>query len=258
MTDYEKLKEIIDGIDELLGHPVLPNAPAFEKWHTKAERFLLNKYGPNSMEYKKFSDKHFSPPLVVLQNTSNRMGRIVQWCADGLRSCKAVFSVYLDEMAEEPQAISQASTNQRTLNMDKIFIVHGHDGELKQSVARVIEKQGIEAIILSERVNRGRTIIEKFEENADVGGAICLFTSDDLGRAKKATDDQPRARQNVVFEAGYFMGKLGRERVVFLADSGVEMPSDLSGVVYTSTGNWQVELLKELRAMGYAVDFSRL
>jgi len=258
MTDYEKLKEIIDEIDNLLGHHVLPTAPAFDGWHTKAERFLRNKYGSDSIEHKKFSDTHFSPPLVVLQNSSNRMGKIAQWCADGLRSCKAVFSVYLEEMAEENQAISQISKSQCTLNMDRIFIVHGHDGELKQSVARAIEKQGIEAVILSEQVNRGLTIIEKFEENADVGGVICLFTSDDLGRAKKATDDQPRARQNVVFEAGYFMGKLGRERVVFLADSGVEMPSDLSGVVYTSTGNWQVELLKELRAMGYAVDFSRL
>lgn len=258
MTDYEKLKEILDEIDNLLCHHVLPTAPAFDGWHTKAERFLLNKYGPDSMEHKKFSDTRFSPPLMVLHNSRNQVGTIGEWCAKGLRSCKAVFSVYLEEMAEEPQDISQTSTNQRTLNMDKIFIVHGHDGEIKQSVARVIEKQGIEAVILSEQVNRGRTIIEKFEENADVGGAICLFTSDDLGRAKSAADDQPRARQNVVFEAGYFMGKLGRERVVFLADSGVEMPSDLSGVVYTSTGNWPVELLKELRAMGYAVDFSRL
>ena len=54
------------------------------------------------------------------------------------------------------------------------------------------------------------------------------------------------------------MGKLGREHVVFLADSDVEMPSDLSGVVYTNTGDWKVDLLKELRAMGYTVDFNKL
>lgn len=258
MTDYEKLKEIIVEIDNLLGHHVLPTAPAFDAWHTKAERFLLNKYGSDSMEHKKFSDTSFSPPLVVLRKAGNQVAAIADWCAMKLRTCKAVFSVYLEEIAEEPQAISQVSTSQGTLNMDKIFIVHGHDGELKQSVARIIDKQDIEAVILSEQVNRGRTIIEKFEENADVGSAICLFTSDDLGRVKSSTDDQPRARQNVVFEAGYFMGKLGREQVVLLADSGVEMPSDLSGVVYTSTGNWQVELLKELKAMGYAVDFNKL
>lgn len=258
MTDYEKLKEIIEEIDNLLTHHAMSTAPAFDAWYTKAERFLISKYGVDSMEYKKFSDTHFSPPLVVLQNSRNQLGQIVEWCAKGLRSCKAVFGVYLEEMAEEPPAISQASTSQCPLNMKKIFIVHGHDGELKQSVARIIEKQDIEAIILSEQANRGRTIIEKFENYADVGGAICLFTSDDLGREKSATKNQPRARQNVVFEAGYFMGKLGRERVVLLADSGVEMPSDLSGVVYTSTGNWQVELLKELKEMGYTIDFNKL
>lgn len=258
MTDYEKLKEIIEDIDNLLTHHAISTVPAFDAWYTKAERFLISKYGENSMEHKKFSETRFSPPLVVLQNSRNRVGTIVEWCAKGLRSCKAVFGVYLEEMIGEPQVISQVSTSQCTLNMDKIFIVHGHDGELKQSVARIIEKQGIEAIILSEKANRGRTIIEKFEENADVGGAICLFTSDDLGRVKSATDDQPRARQNVVLETGYFMGKLGRDHVVLLADNGVEMPSDLSGVVYTSTGNWQVELLKELKEMGYTIDFNKL
>ena len=258
MTDYEKLKEIVDEIDNLLGHHVLPTAPAFDGWHTKAERFLLNKYGSDSIEHKKFSDTLFSPPFVVLRNARNQVATIADWCASELRTCKAVFGVYLEEMADESQANSQASTSQCTLNMDKIFIVHGHDGELKQSVARVIEKQGIEAIILSEQVNRGRTIIEKFEENADVGGAICLFTADDLGKAKSATDDQPRARQNVVLETGYFMGKLGRDRVVLLAGNGVEMPSDLSGVVYTNTVDWRVELLKELRAMGYTIDFNKV
>ena len=141
---------------------------------------------------------------------------------------------------------------------DKIFIVHGHDGELKQSVARIIEKQGIEAIILSERANKGRTIIEKFEDYSDVGGAICLFTADDLGKAKNDATDNTRARQNVVIETGYFMGKLGRDHVVILADKGIEMPSDLSGVVYTDTANWQFDLLKELSAMGYKVDLNKL
>lgn len=142
--------------------------------------------------------------------------------------------------------------------MNKIFIVHGHNGELKYSVARVVEKQGIEVVILSEQANQGRTIIEKFEANSDVCGAICLFTADDVGKAKDAPSESPRARQNVVLEAGYFIGKLGRNHVVVLADSGIEIPSDLSGVVYTSTSNWQVDLLKELKAMGYEVDFNRL
>ncbi len=226
--------------------------------HTKAERFLLSKFGSNSMEHKKFSDILFSLPLIVIKNVKNRIEASIEWCAEGLRSCKAVFNVYLEEMTEEQQVISKTSTSQCTLDMCKVFIVHGHDGALQQAVARLIERQGINAIILAEQVNRGRTVIEKFEDYADVGGAICLFTSDDFGRAKKDADAKPRARQNVVLETGYFMGRLGRDHVVLLADNGIEMPSDLSGVVYTNTGNWQVELLKELREMGYSVDLNKL
>lgn len=258
MTDYEKLKGIIDEIDALINHNVRASAPAFEAWHTKAERFLISKFGSKSLEHKKFSTTHFSPLLWGYKSEEEEVRESIHWCAEGLRSCKAVFSVYLEDMIEPEQERANESIISCPLSMEKIFIVHGHDGELKQTVARVIEKQGIEAIILAEQANRGRTIIEKFEDYADVGSAICLFTSDDLGRAKKATDDQPRARQNVVLETGYFMGKLGRDHVVLLADSGVEMPSDLSGVVYTNTGDWKVELLKELKAMGYIVDFNKL
>ena len=143
-------------------------------------------------------------------------------------------------------------------NSKKVFIVHGHDGELKQAVARIIEKQGIEAIILSEQANKGRTIIEKFEDYSDVSGAICLFTADDYGRAKNNATDNTRARQNVVLEAGYFMGKLGRNCVAILADKDIEMPSDLSGIVYTDSTNWEINLLKELKEMGYTIDFNKL
>ena len=122
----------------------------------------------------------------------------------------------------------------------------------------MVEKQGLEAIILSEQANRGKTIIEKFEEHLDVGAAICLFTGDDYGKAKDATSENLRARQNVVFEAGFFMGKLGRENVILIADSNIEVPSDLQGVVYTSKTMWQTDVLRELKAIGYNVDFNKL
>lgn len=76
---------------------------------------------------------------------------------------KAIFETYLEDMEDENSAYTQGKTI-KSDHMDRIFIVHGHDGELKQSVARIIEKQGIEAIILSEKANLGRTIIEKFED----------------------------------------------------------------------------------------------
>jgi len=122
----------------------------------------------------------------------------------------------------------------------------------------------LKPIILHERPNEGRTIIEKFEKNADVQFAIVLLSPDDMAYAKGGTpaDARARARQNVVLELGYFVGKLGRARVFALKrDTDIELPNDISGVVYTSydsQGHWQFELVRELKAVGYAVDANAL
>ena len=252
MTEYQKLKSIIDEIDVLIEKRVTSDSPEFEAWKTKAQRFLIKQFGENSLEYRKLSNTHFSLMVYTLSTTH---AEFVRACKEGLLSTKAVFQTYLEEMSNDNIIEEQTIVN---ADYSKIFIVHGHDGELKQAVARIIERQGIEAIILSEQANKGRTIIEKFEDYSDVSGAICLFTSDDYGRAKADKTDNARARQNVVLETGYFMGKLGRDHVVLLADKGIEMPSDLSGVVYTDTARWEIDLLKELKAIGYNVDFNKL
>ena len=252
MTDYERLKQIIDEIPALIDANVVPATPNFQAWKTKAERFLIQHFGNNSIEHTSFIKTRF---VIGMAAFGSPVSTIVKTCREGLETTQNVFQSYLDEMADEKDNNESA---ERPLSLSSIFIVHGHDGELKESVARIIEKQGIEAIILSEKANPGKTIIEKLEGNDDVGGAICLFTADDMGRSQKVASDTPRARQNVVFETGYFMGKLGRDRIVILADHGVELPSDLSGVVYTSTTNWQFELLKELKQLGYAVDLNKL
>lgn len=256
MTDYEKLKVIIDEIDDLINHHVRSSVPTFEAWHTKAERFLIRKYGENSFEHKKFTDTYFTS-LVWGDNDIDDMRLSIQSCADGLRSCKAAFEIYLEDIEDEENHFIAAKTTTHETSFDKVFIVHGHDGELKQSVARLIEKQSLNAVILSEQANKGKTIIEKFEENSDVSGAICLFTADDFGRAKNDSTELPRARQNVVFEAGYFMGKLSRSRVVIIAEKGVELPSDMQGIVYTDKANWEIDVLKEMKAMGYSIDFNK-
>lgn len=252
MTDYEKLKQITDEIPTLISANITSSDARFQAWKTKAERFLIRKYGNNSYEHTRFTKTYFSLGIFT---TGTPNSEFVAACQSGLRKTEAIFQTYLDEMAEE---VEPTSTIVQPMNYAKVFIVHGHDGELKQSVARIIEKQGIEAVILTEQANQGKTIIEKFENYSDVGGAICLFTSDDLGRSKKEDADRARARQNVVFETGYFIGKLGRDHIVILADNGIEMPSDLSGVVRTNTGNWQFELLKELKVMGYVIDLNLL
>jgi hypothetical protein len=143
---------------------------------------------------------------------------------------------------------------------NKVFIVHGHDNAALQGLARFLEKLGLEAIILMEQPNRGRTIIEKFEDSAgEVGFAVVLMTPDDIGGAA-GQDQFVRARQNVLFELGYFSGKLGRGRVCLLRKGTVEMPSDLFGVIYTDmddAGAWRQKLVLELKAAKLDFDADR-
>jgi predicted nucleotide-binding protein len=143
----------------------------------------------------------------------------------------------------------------------KVFIVHGHNGEAKESVARFVEKLGLEAVILHERPNKGRTIITKFqEESQGAAFAVVLMTPDDEGRAVNAANLRSRARQNVVFELGFFIGKLGADRVAAMVKGDVERPSDFDGVVYISLdgADWRVKLASELRAAGLSGDWTKV
>jgi predicted nucleotide-binding protein len=186
---------------------------------------------------------------------------------------------YLDSLAERldlievsPAAASdymqaaQAGPPPKKSNR-KVFLVHGQDTETKSIVARFIEHCGLEPIILHEQPDQGRTIIEKFEQSSDVGFAVVLLTPDDLGGLRAAPNAttlenaKPRARQNVILELGYFIGKLGRTGVCALKKGEVELPSDFSGVVYTpydgADEGWKIKLAREMRAAGLDVDLNK-
>ncbi len=142
----------------------------------------------------------------------------------------------------------------------RVFVVHGHDETSREKVARFLEHLDFAPIILHEQPNAGRTIIEKFEDYSDVGFAVVLLTHDDLGAAKGEPDSlQPRARQNVIFELGFFVGRLGRHNVCALRSGDVELPSDIHGVVYVqidAAGAWRLLLATELREAGFEVDMN--
>ena len=145
----------------------------------------------------------------------------------------------------------------------KVFVVHGHDEGMKHSVARTLNKLELEPIILSERPDIGRTIIEKFEQESDVGYAVALLSPDDIGYAVRDGEDKAkhRPRQNVVAKMFFFIGTLGRKKVLPLVKGNVEVLSDYSGVVYTpfdDHGGWQIRLVSELKAVGYRVDANKL
>lgn len=152
------------------------------------------------------------------------------------------------------------SQNQLTLpTSNKVFIVHGHDSGVRETVARFLEKMGFQAIILHEQANQGRTVIEKVEANGDVGFAVVLLTPDDVGSAK-GSEPEPRARQNVLLELGYFIGRLGRAKVCALKRGELEIPSDFAGVVWEKMDNdsgWKLALARELKAAGYCVDLNK-
>ncbi len=146
---------------------------------------------------------------------------------------------------------------------NKVFIVHGHDNEAKQEMARTLEKFGLEAIILHEQADSGLTIIEKIEKYSDVDFAVVLYTECDLGRVKEedVSSEKYRARQNVVFEHGYLIGKLGRGNVCAIVKGAVETPGDISGVVYTpmdADGAWKMRLAKNMKNAGINIDLNRL
>jgi predicted nucleotide-binding protein len=147
----------------------------------------------------------------------------------------------------------------------KVFIVHGRAaGGFLASVARFIEELGLSPVILAEQANEGRTLIEKFEANAlDVGYAIVLLTPEDTGHGP---DGEPppapnRARQNVILELGYFMGRLERKNVVALQQEGLEVPTDILGILYIPLDDgdaWKTLLARELRAADYDIDLGKL
>ncbi|MCK8462726.1 nucleotide-binding protein [Aliiroseovarius sp. S1339] len=171
--------------------------------------------------------------------------------ADGTDARNSTSSHFLEDPNRKPAS-------------NRVFVVHGHDDAILHQVTRLLERLQLKPIVLREQPNKGRTIIEKFESNADVDFAVVLMTADDMGASLDSASEGdycPRARQNVVLELGYFFARLKRQGTCVLKSQGVETPSDIFGVVYTeidSAGAWQTILGKELKAAGFDIDLNKL
>jgi predicted nucleotide-binding protein len=164
-----------------------------------------------------------------------------------------------DTLAESESSAFGAPAPEPQKLSDDIFVVHGRDEAAKEHVARVIQRAGLNPVILHEQPNSGKTIIEKFEKHGSAAGfAVIIATPDDIGGLAVPAPDQPklspRARQNVIGEMFWFAGRLGRDKVCALVKGHIEMPTDFAGVVYTPMdehGGWKSKLLQELAAAGY-------
>jgi predicted nucleotide-binding protein len=222
-------------------------------WIDEVLRFFKREFGENSDYYKDFYRATHGGVVVSSRTTE---AEFQQRHSERLEKYEKHLSSFLAELQEEENQ-QELATAKMSYHPKKVFIVHGHDSEAKLELEKMLLGLGLEPVILSDRPNMGRTIIEKFENNTtDVGYAFVLLTPDDVG-GKSSSDVQPRARQNVILELGYFMGKLGRGRVCCLYKQNVELPSDMLGVVYykfnESVDEVYRKVITELRSVGYDV-----
>jgi predicted nucleotide-binding protein len=155
----------------------------------------------------------------------------------------------------EPEVLPPKAAD-GSFDNSQVFIVHGHNEFVTLDIVNFVKSLGLFPIILHAQASSGMTIIEKIEHYSNVGFGIVLYTPCDVGQKVGDLTGRYRARQNVVFEHGYLIGKLGRSRVSAIIKDVVEIPNDISGVVYISMDSakgWQEQLKVEMRAAGYPV-----
>ena len=241
------------------------DSQAFAKWRRKTDIAVTNTFGNKTRHVHEFGSIRYSQSELVAL-TTRTPDPYQEAYLRGLASAETLLESMIEEIEDYwedgPRAPTPSvSRKEERTNTNEVFIIHGRDNGTKETVARILERLKLKPVILAEQASHGRTIIEKLEEHAQVGFAVALLTPDDTGSLKGEEDNlRPRARQNVLFEFGFFIGSLGRSRVCALTEGDVEIPSDYAGVVYIplNEGGWKFELGKELKNAGYPVDFNNL
>lgn len=139
-------------------------------------------------------------------------------------------------------------------HVSRVFVVYGRDTVTRDRIVNILSSLRTMPVFLEREAGTGQTIIELVEEFGDAKYSVAVMTSDDIGYLR----DEPhaargRARQNVVLEIGYMMGRLGRSRILLLTDD-IEMPSDLAGVRHVRLSNTdeqiRVTLAREFQKLG--------
>jgi len=151
--------------------------------------------------------------------------------------------------------------NKIHLPRGNVLLIHGRDEATKESLLEFLEKLGLRPLVLHDQPDGGRNLLEEFGESPDIDFAIILITPDDIAAPRhKPNEKEVRASQNVIFEFGYFLGKLGRGKVCVLYKEGVEIPSDSSVLVtipMDSRGGWRLLVAKEIKRAGIEIDLNK-
>jgi predicted nucleotide-binding protein len=248
---YAPLRAQIESARAMLAaRPI--DADRFTAWETRTLGILESTYSSESPTLQRF----IQPPVV-------EAGANAAW-ADNQRSARLEKHVrHLEALLETipPGAQAVAAGRPGSAMGNRVFLVHGHADSLVNEVARFLEGLKLEVVVLREQPNMSKTIIEKFEDYAEVRFAVVLLYGNDRGGlATEPTESyRLRARQNVIFELGYFIGRLGRDRVCALHAPGVELPSDYAGigcVGLDDPGGWRLPLARELMAAALDIDMA--
>lgn len=234
------------------GHPA-----DFGTWRNTTEVVLRSIFGEASATHSKFQRVRYTPGVYFSgQDVSGYQPAGVRQAVSILESAKLEVELADDDPAAEEELESAVVGGSST-----VFIVHGQDDGKKNELAIFLrDLLDSEPIVLHQQANHGRTLIEKFEQHAARASfAVVILSADDEGRSVRdvGASTTSRARQNVVFEMGFFFGALGRSRVVALYEQGVELPSDLNGLVYVPmdrAGAWRALVAREMAAVGISVD----
>ena len=234
------------------------DSPEFTEWQRNTNIALVYTFGESSEHVKEFQNVSYRPSVYSLRTRSYAFS---QSHSKGLDSAAARLRSMIHEVQEywdSPQepAVAEAPENPQPVNTNRVFVIHGRDLGTRDTVASFLRKLDLEPVILAEQPNRGRTVIEKFEEHVQDDFAVALLTPDDVGGLSN-DELQPRARQNVIFEFGYCIGKFGRGRVFALVKGEPEIPSDYSGVLYIpmdERGAWKMELIREMNSAGFNIN----
>lgn len=243
MGKIDKLKHLLD---DLKGAGV----PNYKRYELIFLSVFEEVFGKESEFYEKAT--HIKSGWALKSSVGKLYGQV----SDAVFE-KEKYDAYIANLEEAIEYLEKYDTEikeEKIMDKTKVFIVHGHNETLKYEVSNWLHEIDIEPIILHLQANVGiSSIIDKIYRYSNVGCALVLFTADDIGKVKEADTYKDRARQNVVFEAGYFCGKLGKDKVIMLYESGVELPGDLSGCVYIEAdqyGGWKEQVRKEFTAMG--------
>jgi predicted nucleotide-binding protein len=258
----ELMKRQIEAGRKLLAESYV-NEHAYDAWSNTTNNYLVKAFGEGSPNVIGFG--YLGSMMMAPMNAGDDWWQ--ERRREGLQAKLPRLESYVELLRteielREPVTATSAPGSPSPMSR-KVFVVHGHDTTAREACARLLQKLGLEPVILHEMPNAGRTIIEKFHDYSDVGFAVVILTGDDKGAAKDAdvTALKLRARQNVILELGFFLAKLGRSRVCALYEEGVELPSDYDGVLFTkldSSSAWHFQLCRELKAAGIDVDLNKV